>query len=391
MIWYQKYIGIQKKKRESSMAQKTILAQTLRKRTYFDWLSLVLIITLSCIGLLFVWSATYKPDVPFSIFFKKQLFGVASGLIIYLVCTFSDYRPFMRWGYFLYFCVIALLLFTIIKGSVGMGAQRWINLGFIKVQPSELAKLLFPAFIAYYLYTENEQFIFKNKDFIPILSVLFISAVLILKQPDLGTALILLFSGITAVWIAGIKKRWFAYGALTLMLCTPLIWCTLKPYQRNRIAVFLGQGEAQKERYQIEQSTIAIGSGGIVGKGFLRGTQNKLEFLPESRTDFIFSVICEERGLLGALLILLLYAFLFVRLFSYIRRLPTAWTQLFAVSLIIHIVFSTIINIGMVLGLLPIVGIPLPLISYGISNLWVTFASLGLCQSILMHRHYSVQ
>lgn len=373
------------------MVQKIVFGHTRRKKTYFDWLSLALITALSLIGLLFVWSATYKPDVPYSLFFKKQLFGVISGLIIYLICTFSDYRPLMRWGYFFYFIVIALLLFTTIKGSIGMGAQRWINLGFVKVQPSELAKLLLPAFIAYYLYTENSVFIYKNKHFIFILVLVGATAFLILKQPDLGTALILLFSALLLVWLAGLTKRWFVYGTVIIGLCTPLLWCTLKPYQRNRIAVFFGQGQARKERYQIEQSTIAIGSGGLVGKGFLRGTQNKFQFLPESRTDFIFSVICEERGLLGALLLLLLYVLLFVRLLLRAAHLPTAITQLFAFGLIIHIILSTIINIGMVLGLLPIVGIPLPLISYGLSNLWVTFASLGVCQSILMHRHYPLQ
>jgi len=373
------------------MLQKTIFDHTRRKKTYFDWLSLSIITALSLIGLLFVWSATYNPDVSHSVFFKRQLFGIISGLIIYLICAFSDYRLLLRLGYFCYFIVIALLLFTIIKGTVGMGAQRWINLGIVKVQPSELAKLLLPPFITYYLYTKNSTFIFKNKHFIFILLVVFITVLLILKQPDLGTALILVFSGLLSVWLAGLNKKWFLSGMLITLLFAPLLWYALKPYQRNRVAVFFGQGQTHKERYQIEQSAIAIGSGGLLGKGFLRGTQNKFQFLPASRTDFIFSVVCEERGLLGALLLLLLYAFLFVRLFIHIMRLPTAFAQLFAFGLIIHIVFSMIINIGMVLGLLPIVGIPLPLISFGTSNLWITFASLGLCQSILMHHHYPLQ
>ena len=122
-----------------------------------------------------------------------------------------------------------------------MGAQRWLNLGFVKIQPSELAKLFFPAFISYYLYTQNESFLFKKNSFIPILGILFLSILLILKQPDLGTALILLFSGLLCIWVAGLNNRWFLYGFLTIILCTPLLWCSLKPYQRNRIAVFLGQ------------------------------------------------------------------------------------------------------------------------------------------------------
>ncbi|TET06106.1 rod shape-determining protein RodA [Candidatus Dependentiae bacterium] len=372
------------------MLQEKLFLRTRRKRIYFDWISLGTIGVLASIGLLFVWSATYKPDIPYSLFFKKQLFGVIFGFIIYLVCTFSDYRPIMRWGYFFYFIIIALLIFTIIKGTIGMGAQRWINFGLIKIQASELAKLFFPSLISYYLYTENESFIFKNKDFILMLLMLLMSTLLILKQPDLGTAIILLSLGLICIWLAGLNKRWFFYGTVILLLCAPLGWYVLKPYQRNRIAVFLGKGQPLKERYQIEQSTIAIGSGGIIGKGFLHGTQNKLQFLPECRTDFIFSVICEERGLLGALFVVLLYILLFARLFLRIVQLPTSWAQLFAFGLIIHIVLSTIINIGMVLGLLPIVGIPLPLISYGVSNLWVTFASLGICQSVLMHRYYTM-
>lgn len=371
--------------------QKTVFYHTRRKKIYFDWISLTLVATLSLVGLLFVWSATYKPNIPFSIFFKKQLFGVVSGILVYLICSFTDYRPFMRWGYICYFLVMLSLLFTIIKGSIGMGAQRWLNLGFIKMQPSELAKLFLPAFIAYYLHTENNVFMYKNKQFAVILGIVALTTILILKQPDLGTTLIILFSALILVWLAGLTRRWFIYGILIIALCAPLLWCSLKPYQRNRIAVFLGQGKAQKERYQIEQSTIAIGSGGLTGKGLLGGTQNKFLFLPESRTDFIFSVICEERGLLGALLILFLYTLLFVHLLLRIIRLPTPIMKLFACGLIIHIILSTIINVGMVLGLLPTVGIPLPFISYGISNLWINFASLGITQSILMHKHYPLQ
>jgi len=156
--------------------------------------------------------------------------------------------------------------------------------------------------------------------------------------------------------------------------------------KKNRIAVFLGHGNTKKERYQIEQATIAIGSGGLTGKGLLRGTQNKLRFLPEGRTDFIFAVLSEELGLFGALGILILYTILFYRSLLIIQQLKDWYMQLFATGIIMHIILSTLINIGMVLGLLPIVGIPLPLMSYGISNLWITLASFGLFQNIAMQR-----
>lgn len=156
----------------------------------------------------------------------------------------------------------------------------------------------------------------------------------------------------------------------------------LKPYQRNRIAVFLGYGSTQHERYQLEQAAIAVGSGGLKGKGFLQGTQNILQFLPESRTDFIFAVVCEEWGFVGALLVLFLYAFLFIRSLMMVQFINPPYLQLLAVGLIIPLMLSALINICMVLGLLPIVGIPLPFMSYGLTHLWISFISLGWFQSV---------
>jgi len=356
----------------------------LNKRLFrnFDWFSFVLILALAGIGLLFIFSATYKPICPFSVFFKKQLFGVLSGIVLYLICSFIDYRSWMRLGYFLYFIAIGLLIFTLIKGSIGMGAQRWVNLFFFKLQPSELIKLLFPAFVAHYLHTHQNTERLTFRHFVPLIIMLFVSVFLISKQPDLGTALIVLFSGLIMLWLAGINKKFFIYGFLIVLISAPLSWQFLKEYQKRRITTFLGQGKSEKERYQIEQSHIAIGSGGVFGKGLLRGTQNRLLFLPESRTDFIFSVLCEELGFAGALFVLLLYFMLFMRMITLILAMQTPIMQLFATGLVIHIMLSTLINLLMVAGLLPIVGIPLPLISYGLSNLWVTFISLGWFHSV---------
>lgn len=355
---------------------------------YFDWTSFGLMLTLSLIGLFFVFSATYKPEVPYSIYFKKQALGIASGLVIYILCSTTNFRTLMRWGYFAYFIVVGLLLFTMIKGSVAMGGQRWLNIGFIKIQPSELAKVLFPAYATYYFYTESDSINFSFEQFLPVLGVLGVSALLILKQPDLGTALIVLFSGLLLLWIAGLSKKFFLIAGSVLIITAPVSWHLLKDYQKKRVLVFLGQGDSQRERYQIEQSQIAIGSGGFCGKGFLRGTQNKLQFLPESRTDFIFSVIAEETGLLGVCLVILLFSLLFLHFYRVILSITSPFMQLLAIGLVLHIVLATIINIGMVSGLLPIVGIPLPLISYGLSNLWVTFASLGWFNSIAIRRFY---
>lgn len=359
---------------------------------YFDLISFLITVILSCIGLLFIFSATYLPERPYSIFFFKQMYGLIAALVIYFLCLIPDYRTWMRWGYVGYYGVILLLMYTLIKGSIGMGAQRWINLIFFKLQPSELAKLLFPAWTVHYLHIHKNksEYIFTN--FLPILTLLAISFILILKQPDLGTALISASSGLFICWLAGIGKKFFIYGLLITTIAAPFLWrYSLKSYQKKRVLVFLGIGDTKKDRYQREQAMIAIGSGGITGKGLLKGTQNKLRFLPAGRTDFIFAVLCEEWGLLGALIILSLYMILFYRLFFIASQFKDRYMQLFSLGIIIHIIFSSIVNIGMVLGLLPIVGIPLPLMSYGISNLWITFASLGIFQNIAIQRTYYIE
>lgn len=355
---------------------------------HFDWISFALVVSLALIGLIFIFSATYKPELPFSIFFKKQLFGFFAGISTYFIFTFLDYRALLRWGYVAYLVVIGLLVFTLIKGKIGMGGQRWIDFVFFRVQASELAKLFFPAFVIHYLYEEQDTLSVSLRFFLPILIVLCISFLLVLKQPDLGTALVLLSCGLILIWCAGINKKFFGYGLAALLITAPISWHTLKGYQKQRVLVFLGYGEKNKERYQIEQSKIAIGSGGFLGKGFLHGTQNKLLFLPESRTDFIFSVIAEEIGFCGAMLVILLYTILFLRLLLIIATLKNIFVQLLALGIILPIMLSALINLCMVMGLLPIVGIPLPLISYGLSNLWVTFASLGWLSSIIMRRSY---
>lgn len=356
-----------------------------RSLRYFDWTSFLLTLLISLIGLIFVFSATYRPEQPFSLFFSKQCVGFVFALGIYILCAFVDYRTLERWSYFLYFGILGLLAFTLFKGSIGMGAQRWISLGAFKFQPSELAKLFFPPFVTYYLASDlNERPTFST--FVPLLFILAISTILVLKQPDLGTALILFFSGLLMLWLAGLSKKFFLWFILITVFSAPVLWHHLKPYQKQRIAVFLGQGDSKKERYQIEQSHIAIGGGGLFGKGFLQGTQNKFQFLPESRTDFIFSVLCEETGFVGAIVLLILYFLLFARLIFLISTLQTWHMQLLASGLIIHIILSALINLGMVLGLVPIVGIPLPLMSYGLTNLWITYASLGWFNSIMMRR-----
>lgn len=360
---------------------------------YFDWGSFALTMLLLVGGLLFVFSSTYKPNAPISPFFKRQLTGAGVGLIIYFYFCSIDVRKIARWGFFIYFGVLALLGYTIIGGWIGMGAKRWISLYFVRFQPSEMAKLFFPLFVAYYfseleiprLPTPNAV---AFKDFLIPLGVLGFSFILILKQPDLGTALIILFSGFLLFWFIGINPRFFLLIGLIGALGAPFFWRVLKPYQQKRILVLMGYGDARKERYQVEQSKIAIGSGGVLGKGILQGTQNKLEFLPEDHTDFIFSVVCEEIGFIGAVTIIALFCLLLVRILLMLLQIPSLFEQMVGIGLLAHILFSVMVNLGMVTGMLPTVGISLPLFSCGLSNLWVTLASLGCLNNISIRRYY---
>lgn len=353
---------------------------------YFDPISFFLSLLISILGIIFIQSATYSPDRPFSLFFQKQVIGLAFALFFYFLFTTIEYRNFMRWAYFGYIGVLALLSFTLIKGSIGMGAQRWINLMFFKLQPSEIAKFLFPICAAFQwnILVENRRN--TANYFMPLLFLLLISFFLIKKQPDLGTAIVLAISALILFWFAGMPRHYFIRGALLIIGIAPFGWYTLKPYQKNRIMVFVGQGDKRKERYQREQALIAIGSGGLTGKGFLKGTQNKLRFLPEGRTDFIFAVVCEEIGFLGALFILTLYFLLFARILVMIKTITDHTIQLLCIGILLPIIVSAFINICMVNGLLPIVGVPLPLMSYGLSNLWITWITLGLLQGIMMQR-----
>ncbi|MBD3231881.1 rod shape-determining protein RodA [Candidatus Dependentiae bacterium] len=361
---------------------------------YFDWISFCITIILLIIGLLFIFSSTYNSEKMFSIFFKKQFFGVVSGIFIYLYFCIKDLKRFDRLGYLFYFVILFLLTYSLFVSVLTMGAKRWISLYFFKFQPSELSKLFLPIFIAYYFSENNlndykfvtQQIPFK-KFFFPI-SILLISFVLIGKQPDLGTALVILFTGLILLWFIGINKKFFFISMILMTIFSPFLWSILKPYQKQRILVLLGQGDIKKERYQLEQSKIAIGSGALTGKGFMQGTQNKLAFLPENHNDFIFSVICEEWGFVGAIFVLLLFCILFIRISFIIFQLNSFFEQIIAVGLISHFMLSVCINIGMVVGILPIVGIPLPLISYGITHLWINLASLGWLNNIAIRRFY---
>ncbi len=351
-------------------------------------------LVLILIGLLSIFSATYIPEEGLSIFFKKQCIGVIIGFACYFFFAFFPMNRLMCWGAYLYIIVLFFLGYTILAGWIGMGAKRWVNLYFFRAQPSEAAKMFCPIFLGYYFdevrrYSYHvftpQRFIF----FVPPLCIIAVSALLIMKQPDLGTSLLVLIGSLICLWCAGLSRSFFITVATISLIASPVLWQQLKPYQKTRILVLLGYGDIKKERYQVEQSMIAIGSGGLYGKGLLNGTQNRFDFLPEDHTDFIFSIICEEWGFLGALVVLLLFGVLITRILFRVMLIQSFSEQIAAVGLMAHIFLSVCINIGMVNGILPVVGIPLPLLSYGLSNLLITMSTLGWLNNTRTIQGYS--
>lgn len=354
-----------------------------QERSFNIFLILFLIFILFFAGNCILYSATYKIDSSFSPYFIKQLFGFISGMIIAFCCSQISYKKIIIWGGILHIIIISLLFFTLLKGASAMGGQRWINLFFFKFQPSELAKISLPiSLIHYFFYYCSPNKISLYNWLIMLLNIFF-TAFLIMKQPDLGTALIIIISNLAILFIMGLPKKIILIGIIFFTISCPLLWKKLHEYQKKRILVFLGQGSLHKERYQLEQSKIAVGSGGLYGKGYLKGTQKNLNFLPENRTDFIFAVLAEEFGFMGVLFIISIYIFLFLLFFFQSQKIIDEYGYLLYQSMLFPFMLGIIFNIGMIIGLLPVVGIPLPCMSYGVTHIWGSAILFGISINIL--------
>lgn len=315
----------------------------------------------------------------------KQSGRILIGFIIMFVCAQIPPEKYRLWVPWLYGIGILLLLFVLVFGHIGKGAQRWINIGLFRFQPSEFMKIAVPIMIAWYL---------SEKELPPKLKPLCVStllmlapAVLIAKQPDLGTALIIIIAGVGVILFAGIGRRLLTSLIGLLIISIPILWHFMRDYQRERVLTFLNPDrDPLGAGYHIIQSKIAIGSGGFMGKGWFNGTQSHLDFLPEHSTDFIFSVLGEEFGLIGAIILLTLYLLLVIRALNIAYRATDSFTRLVAGSLAFTFFLSVFVNIGMVCGILPVVGLPLPLISYGGTSIVTVLAGFGILMSIQTHK-----
>lgn len=354
---------------------------------HFDWTVFVIVLCLAGIGLVSVISASYGGHKLINPLVIRQFVWIGVGVIALVIAALFDYRALQSYAYPLYVLVVGLLIAVMIAGHATGGSRRWINLGVFHLEPSELAKLAVVLVMVRYLREEPPKGGWGLRHLIIPAILLGVPFVLVLKQPDLGTGLILMLITVTLIYISGLNTRTMVILGLAAVLVAPASWHFLKPYQRQRLVSFLNpQADPLGSGYHIIQSEIAIGAGGPSGKGFLNGTQARLNFLPEQSTDFIFAVFAEEFGLMGSLTLLALYGALIARGAWIARHSRDRFGALLAMGLTAIVFWQVAINIGMATGMLPVVGITLPLVSYGGSSLIAMMFAMGLLVSVNTRR-----
>jgi rod shape determining protein RodA len=316
---------------------------------------------------------------------EQQL--VHTGLALGVMFLFAQIPPstYQRWALWIYLAGVGLLLTVLVMGHIGKGAQRWLNLGFTRLQPSEVMKIAIPLMLAWYYHRKHLPLSMKTILLSAIL--ILIPALLTAKQPDLGTAILLVVAGFSTLFLAGLSFWLITLMLILVSLGAPLMWFLLHDYQRQRVLTFFSpERDPLGAGYHIIQSKIAIGSGGLFGKGWLNGTQSHLHFLPEHSTDFIFAACGEEFGFIGGMILITLFMLVVIRGLVITINAQDTFSRLLAGSLTLTFFVSFFVNIGMVTGILPVVGIPLPLISYGGSSMVTLMASFGILMSIQTHR-----
>jgi rod shape determining protein RodA len=349
------------------------------KLKHFDYTLLASIFLLGIIS-----SATmYSTDGGNFLFHSQS--HILKFIIFFIMMFFLSFLNIRFWyffGYVFYFIVLSFLIWASLYGIKASGSQRWINLYFINLQPSELMKIAIILFFARYFHRLQLKEVNNLKHILFALVILILPIILVLSQPDLGTSILIASSGLVVLWLAGLNIKYFVYASLFSIISLPFIISFLKDYQKLRILTFLNPDrDPLGAGYQIIQSKIAVGSGGLTGKGFLKGTQSYLEFLPEKHTDFIFTLYSEEHGFIGSIILLLLYAIIIYRVLKIGSLSRSYFSKLFCYGYGSAIFFYVSINMSMVLGLLPIVGSPLPIMSYGGSSMLATMIGFAIVMS----------
>lgn len=318
---------------------------------------------------------------------SRQLIRFGVGFTLMLIVAVVDIRFWLRAAFLIYGVALALLVAVEVVGTVGMGAQRWVDLGPFQLQPSEVMKIALVLALARYFHgVAHEEVAQSRRLVVPTLMVI-IPVALVLRQPDLGTALLLLIGAVSMFFLAGVRLWMFGAAIMAAVAAVPFAWHYLHDYQRERILIFLSpERDPLGAGYHILQSKIALGSGGLFGKGFLQGTQSHLNFLPEMQTDFIFTMLAEELGLVGALGLLALYVVMLIYAIAIALRSRNQFGRLLAMGIAATFFVYFFINIAMVTGLVPVVGVPLPLVSYGGTAMVTILVGFGLVMSVYIHR-----
>ncbi|MDH4229455.1 MAG: rod shape-determining protein RodA [Nitrospirota bacterium] len=362
---------------------------------HLDWKLVGFILALLFLGITTIFSVTdqwTRGEVPL---YLKQMVWALAGMVVFVALSAFDYHRLLKAAAYIYWTAIILLGVVLAIGKVGMGAQRWVQIGGLSLQPSELARLAVLLLLTRYLADRVPAGGFRFRELLIPGALAFIPAVMVLKQPDLGSALMILFLFGVMVLIAGIRPR----SLISMVLATALIlpffweffWNSLHSYQRNRLVTFFDpEADPLGAGYHVMQSKIAIGAGGVVGQGFLQGSQSQLKFLPEGHTDFIFAVFAEQWGFLGVMVLLSLFAGLIWRGLDIARRSRDIEGTLLAAAIVCMLTFYVFVNLGMTLGLMPVVGVPLPLMSYGGTALVTNMAALGILSNVHLQRHISM-
>lgn len=356
--------------------------KSLWDKIHLDPILLVTIAALLVFSALVVWSASGQdPGM-----MERKLAQIAMGFVVMVVMAQIPPRVYEGWAPYLYIVCIILLIAVDAFGAISKGAQRWLDLGIVRFQPSEIAKIAVPLMVARFINRDVCPPSLKNTGIALVL--IFMPTLLVAAQPDLGTSILVASSGLFVLFLSGLSWRLILIAALLLAAFIPLMWFFLMhDYQRARVMMLLDpESDPLGAGYHIIQSKIAIGSGGLRGKGWLHGTQSQLEFLPERHTDFIFAVLAEELGLLGILVLLALYLLLIARGLVIAAQAQTTFGRVIVGGMMLILFVYVFVNIGMVSGILPVVGVPLPLVSYGGSALIVLMAGFGIVMSIHTHR-----
>ena len=355
------------------------------KLSRFSWGLFVPMCMVLAISIVVLYSAGGGNWKPFAL---SQLMKIVLGFGVFFYAAFTNIKTWVKSAYLIYAVALIMIVLVTFVGHTGMGAQRWLNLGFIHIQPSELIKIALVLALARYFAWFNSVELGQFKNYIAPMLMLLVPFGLIVAQPDLGTALSLGMITVGMFYIVGANKKWFIIAAILGLLAAPVVWFGgLHDYQRGRIITFLNpDSDIQGAGYQINQAKIAFGSGGMTGKGYMAGTQSQQSFLPEKQTDFIFTMLGEEFGFIGAFGLLMIYTWIVVLLFWTAKMCRNRFGQLICFGFMLNFFVYYFINISMVLGLLPTVGVPLPLMSFGGSSLLSLMFGFGLCQNAHIHK-----